>query len=243
LFPEIQLKDILSKPKTPKVDKLLIILSGSPKQSISTKEIKNLGQIYGLRGISSWNISQILIRSNGKAIKTLQGWELTKSGYEYVLNKYGQFMNQTQVIISTNLRNHLSKVINKDTRNFVEEAIIAFENKLFRSAVVLSWVGAIAVLYDYIIAHKLKEFNTECSKRIPKWKPALTPDDLAQLKESVFLDILVSISVIGKNVKQQLQICLDLRNGCGHPNSLIIAENRVASHIEILILNVFSKFV
>lgn len=62
------------------------------------------------------------------------------------------------------------------------------------------------------------------------------------MKESIFLDILESISVIGNDVKKELKKCLDLRNSCGHPNSLVIGENRVAAHVEILILNVFSKF-
>jgi hypothetical protein len=49
--------------------------------------------------------------------------------------------------------------------------------------------------------------------------------------------------VIGKNVKQLLQNeCLMLRNACGHPNSVSIAENSVAAHIEKLIKNVFARF-
>lgn len=48
--------------------------------------------------------------------------------------------------------------------------------------------------------------------------------------------------ILGKSVRQQLQKCLDLRNGCGHPNSLKLAEHSVSSHIEILMLNVFSRF-
>lgn len=62
------------------------------------------------------------------------------------------------------------------------------------------------------------------------------------MKESEFLSVLEKISVLGKSVRQQLQKGLELRNGCGHPNSLKLAEHTVSSHIEILVLNVFSKF-
>jgi hypothetical protein len=62
------------------------------------------------------------------------------------------------------------------------------------------------------------------------------------MKEAEFLDVLVALSILGKNVKQELENCLKLRNGCGHPNSLRIGEARVSAHIEILILNVFSRF-
>jgi hypothetical protein len=58
-----------------------------------------------------------------------------------------------------------------------------------------------------------------------------------------FLQILHAISVMGKNTKDELEACLKLRNTCGHPNSHRIGEHRVTSHVETLILNVFSNFV
>ena len=62
------------------------------------------------------------------------------------------------------------------------------------------------------------------------------------MREADFLDRLVAISVLGKNVKEELKECLDRRNACGHPNSYKIGANTVAHHIEILLLNVFKKF-
>ena len=67
-------------------------------------------------------------------------------------------------------------------------------------------------------------------------------DDLARMRESEFLDVAEGCSVIGKSVRKELNGCLDLRNGCGHPNTLRIAEARVTAHIEVLILNVYAKF-
>jgi hypothetical protein len=56
------------------------------------------------------------------------------------------------------------------------------------------------------------------------------------------LQVISAISVIGRNVKQGLEGALRLRNGCGHPNSLRVADVQVAAHIEVLLLNVFEKF-
>ncbi len=237
------LKDILSTTGLTQLDRILIILSTKPHDSFSIKDIKQLGLIYGIRSISKWNISSHLANSNGKAIRTTQGWEITSKGIEYVKNNLKVSLEKTpqKQIIST-LRNHLSQIQNQDTQNFLEEAIKCYEYNLFRSAVVLSWTGAISVLYDYVIANKLSDFNAECTRRNSKWKPAKTKDDLGRLKESDFLGTIAAISIIGKNVKQELENCLKLRNSCGHPNSLQISDNRVAAHIEILILNVFSKF-
>jgi hypothetical protein len=73
---------------------------------------------------------------------------------------------------------------------------------------------------------------------------AANADDLARMKEHDFLETLTAISVAGtgKNVKEELQQALKLRNACGHPNGLKIGEHTVAKHLEILMLNVFSKF-
>ena len=65
------------------------------------------------------------------------------------------------------------------------------------------------------------------------------------MKESDFLDIIGSppLSILGQNTKEELKNnCLKLRNACGHPGSLAIGENKVAAHLEVLMLNIFSKF-
>lgn len=144
--------------------------------------------------------------------------------------------------ITSTLRNHLSKITNSDTKIFVEEGIECFDRHLYRSAVILTWVGAISLLQTFVVDRFLTDFNNEAIKRDPKWYPAKTTDDLTRMKEYDFLQIIEKLSIIGKNVKQELEKQLQLRNGCGHPNTLQISENIVAAHIEVLILNVFSKF-
>jgi hypothetical protein len=144
---------------------------------------------------------------------------------------------------ANNLKPHLLKINDADTQAFVEEAIDCFEAGLYRSAVVMSWIGAISILYDYVVRNKLNEFNIEATKRNPKWKSAQTKDDLALMKESDFLDVLAALSIIGKNVKEQLKNnCLGLRNSCGHPNSFKVGRSMAESHLEILLLNVYDVF-
>lgn len=92
------------------------------------------------------------------------------------------------------------------------------------------------------MTNKLSEFNAEARRRNPKWKNAITSDDIGLMKEDDFLDVLQAISLIGKNVKQELKNGLTLRNGCGHPNSMKLAEHKVAAHMEDLTLNVFANF-
>jgi len=63
--------------------------------------------------------------------------------------------------------------------------------------------------------------------------------DFGRMKENDFLDRLVALCDIGKNVKAELAACLDRRNGCGHLNSMKLGPNTVAHHLEIFFLNVF----
>ncbi len=142
----------------------------------------------------------------------------------------------------TSLRKHMQNISNPNTIGFLEEAVHCFEQNLYRAAVVLSWIGAVSLLYDYVEQNCLTDFNTEATKRNNKWRPAKNADDLTQMKEHDFLDILDALSIIGKNVKQELQECLNRRNACGHPNNLTVGQNMAAAHLETLILNVFSKF-
>ena len=221
--------------------KLLLILSslGSPCQ---IKDIKSQAVQAGFRMPTSWNTSAILSRTKGKAIRTPQGWEITEAGSEH-LQKLGVFTASPAILhVSAELRKHASAIQNTEVREFVDEAVKCHELHLFRAAVVMSWLGAVAVLHDHVVNNHLVAFNAEAVRRNPKWKVAKTADDLGLMQERDFLDTLQAIPVIGKNVKNALVQCLDRRNGCGHPNSYKLSENTVAAHIEALILNVFSKY-
>lgn len=237
-----QLKDLLHKADFTSADKVLICLATDNSSAKAVKEIKAIATDSGLRAISKWNVSSLLSRSKGLAVLTSAGWELTSDGRNYVADLVGPFAAAPPPTIASGLRVHLAHISNKDVKAFVEEGIECFERQLYRSSIVLMWVGAISLLYDHIIKNCLSDFNTEARKRDPNWKEAKTSDDLSRMKEYDFLQIAERLSVIGKNVKQELEKQLKLRNACGHPNSLKVAEYIAAAHIEILILNVFSKF-
>jgi hypothetical protein len=213
-------------------------LAAPGKKEKSVGEIREIASGAGLREAQRWNISDLLRRSEGCAIRTPNGWELRE--FPESLKHLRRSQSATGGTLHR-LRNRLSN-ISEPSRSFIEEAVACLEHDLYRSAVVLSWVGAVALLFDHVISHKLNEFNTAAGIRLSKWRPAVTADDLARIKETEFLDVLEAISVIGKSVKKQLINCLDLRNGCGHPNSLRIADHTAAAHIEVLLLNVYTRF-
>jgi hypothetical protein len=223
-------------------DKLLIVLlfGGDNPQAVKDVRVKAVAQ--GVRAAKDWNISRLLGASKGRAILVSGGWELTASGRQHLaaLGITGDRVVEQQ---ATTLRKLLPKIASEKNRDFVAEAVSCYERKNLRAAAVLSWVGAVSILYDHVMRHALVKFSNEWVRRNPqKNKPITTVDDLSDLKEDTFLDILHAISVIGKSVKDELKGCLKFRNGCGHPNTLVVGETRVAAHLETLINNVYQKF-
>lgn len=233
--------DLISKPSLSRRDKLLLCIAFDVERPKHNKEIKEIANSAGLRESQKWNISSILGRSREFVVKTNSGWELTSQGLALVSSFAAKEIPSIAQQQAETLREQLSRITNRNTAKFVEEAIKCVEVKAYRAAVILSWVGAISILYDYVLENYLAAFNAEAKRQNPRWKDATTEDDLTRMREQDFLIILQSISVIGKSTKQELENCLRLRNGCGHPNSLEISENRAAAHMESLILNVFSR--
>lgn len=236
------LKDLLHKKEFSRKDKLLLVLATNAAAPRTVTQIRQVAVSHGLRAAKQWNISDILARGETYAIRTNAGWELNSDGRARVRAISGSPELSIATDAAVDLRAHLAAVASADTVAFLSEAIACLEARALRAAVVLAWVGAMAVLYDHVVQNSLAAFNAEATRRDPKWKMARTPDDLARMKEHDFLEVLENISIIGKNVKQELHGGLKLRNACGHPNSLRIGERRVSAHIETLILNVFQSF-
>ncbi|MCA8114953.1 hypothetical protein [Burkholderia cepacia] len=242
MFDQDAIKELLARSDITDRNKMLICLAHEPLQPKQVSEVKELAVSLGLRAAKGWNISQHFTKAKTLAIRTSSGWELTSAGRSLVAEIAGPMLPSVTGLVISALRKQLPTIANDATRAFAEESVRALEAKLYRSTIVLSWVGAVAVLYDHVLDKCLAAFNTEAQRRDPKWKDAKTHDDLARMKEHDFLQVLAALSVIGKNVKDELESCLKLRNGCGHPNSLSVGEHKASAHIETLIQNVFAKF-
>jgi hypothetical protein len=231
----------LHQKEVSRLDKALMILASEP-EPLQVKDMKGRAREAGLKIPDSWNLSDTLARSNGYAINDGRGWQITNAGKQHLHNVGVSMVSPAAVHVASELRDALSNISNPNTRAFVEEAIKCYEAELHRSAVVMSWLAAVHVLQTFVVSNRLADFNAEAKRVNEKWKPAKTEDDLGRMKESEFLDRLAAISVLGKNVKEQLQGCLDLRNAAGHPNSLEFGGPSVINHIDLLIRNVFKKF-
>jgi hypothetical protein len=222
-------------------DKLLLLLAAFDRPC-GIDELKEKSAAAGFKLPKKWNLSARLREAKGLAIPAPQGWEITNAGKQHLKNLGFGSGTPMAVHIASSLRAKLAEIESLETKTFVEEAIKCYEAELHKSAIVMSWLAAMYVLHQHIHANHLPPFNAEAVRIDQKWKPAKSLDDLGRMKEADFLDRIVAISVIGKNVKTELKSCLDRRNACGHPNSLKIGASTVDHHLEILLLNVFHPF-
>jgi hypothetical protein len=236
-----KLKEEVHRPGRTRADQVLLCLAVDDNRPKKPAELRSLAIAAGIPAAKKWNVSSVLASLKSLAIRSPEGWELSGAGQGEVARLLGTKTNAVTSAL-TSLRAAASKLKSADVRDFVDEAIACAEAAHHRAAVVLSWVGALAVLYEVVVAGHLAAFNTEAQRRDVKWRPAKTADDLARMKEHDFLQILETLSIVGKSVKAELEGCLKLRNGCGHPNTLKVSDNKVAAHIETLVLNVFAHF-
>ncbi len=240
-------EQLLFKPNLSQKDRILLLLSYNNFSPKSVKDLKSIGLNLGLTEIVRWNVSQILSNYNNLVISIDRKWNITSEGKQHIISLIDSKTNPKEHIIESGFDDDLiDQITNKDIRLFTEQAVGCYKEGFYRASVVLAWEGAIFVLYDYVIKNSLIAFNNEATRRFQnrreRWKSAINADDLTNMKESEFLEILVTISIIGKSVKKELLHKLDLRNSCGHPNSLTISKLTVASYLEFLVENIFQKF-
>lgn len=237
-----ELSNMLSSTEISNRDKLLLILNAANGKPLQSADVKKLAIESGLHEAENWNVSDSLTKANGLAVKVKDGWVLANDGKRYIKESHLSQPSSAK-IMSTELRVLLSTIKNTDSQTFVKEAISCLEVDAYKAAVVFIWIGAISVLYDFVIANHLSDFNREANRRDAKWKPATNRDDLTRMKESDFLDILGALSILNKNVKEHLKNTnLNFRNSCGHPNSIKVGKLNVEAHIEFLAQNVFAIF-
>jgi hypothetical protein len=242
LLSSSDLEAVLNKAGISNQDRALCCLAFDPLKTRSIGELRDIGVRSGWRGAKDANLSVYLGRAKGFAIQLPDGWKLTPEGQSHVAGLAGAPKSAVPTALTKSLRDHAAKIMDADTRAFVEEAIECVEHGQKRAAIVLSWVGAMSVLQDHVLKSKLTDFNKAGAKKYPKWTPIGTRDDLADLREHDFLQLAYDSSIIGKSVKDELEACLKRRNGCGHPNSLKVGDPAVAAHVDTLILNVFDKY-
>ena len=226
-----------------------------------TEQVKHMAyiyvKVYGDEVFTAKNIDKYFVLSHLQApTNTYQHFKELLIDNVFIKYKYGYvfqrdaFRNLEKEFseskpkrkISKTLRGLLSKIKDKNKIIFLEEAVSCYEIKAYRASIILTWLLVMDHIHEYVFNKKLSEFNVALSKQKLKIKNIKKKDDFLELKESKFIEICRSASIITGDSKKILDEKLGIRNSCAHPNDVIIKESKATNYIEDLIHNIISKY-
>lgn len=144
--------------------------------------------------------------------------------------------------------NHLKKVLRKvadpHRKAFLAEAISCLGVDALRATIIMTWIVTLDHLFEYVISHKLQDFNTTLHQRTGR-ESQLTitsQDDFSEIKESIFIEVCRSARIITKDVRKILDEKLGFRNTCSHPNAVSVGEAKTVAFVEDLVDNIIAKY-
>lgn len=228
----------------------VLMLLSQLDQPAKPAKIREKGVAIGFREVTQWNLSDVLKGAlrDGQAAQLCTGWKLLSPGHKVI----AAYLTAPLIAETRHsLDKYLEKIKDGQRRAFLEEAVRSFDVKAYRAAIVLSWVGAVHILQEHIIANQKSAFNAAGAARAAKYVaagkvfnfvPIKSAKDFGIIGEADVLQICQDAGILHKSEKQMLEDRLKLRNHCGHPNPLVIGEHSAANHLELLIVNVYSKY-
>jgi hypothetical protein len=191
-------------------------------------------------------LAALVNRKPKQALKDNRGYYLVLA----VRQRYDKAYlgSQSTVEVAKILKDLPASVPDVVEREFLNEALICFEHKAFRAAVVMTWNLAYSHLLEFILTHHLAAFNAKYPFVLPgKWakakaKPISAYDDFSvDLQESEVLEIAKSANAISTDVFKVLHSKLGRRNSAAHPSSVVIGQLQMDEFIHDLVTNVVLK--
>ena len=178
-----------------------------------------------------------------KYVKSNGGYKLQRHMREALSKKLGAETSTSQT--SATLRSLEHKLPTGSTKKFLAETLDCFEVGANRATIVMAWILAIDHLFDYILRHKLTEFNAALAKNTDKRvkvSVVTQRDDFSEIPEGKFIEFCRSSQVISNDVRKILDQKLGVRNSCAHPSGVSINRTKVIDFVEDLVENVVLKY-
>lgn len=178
-----------------------------------------------------------------KFIRAGTGYKLQRHMREVLSRKLGEKLDATRT--STTLRSLEQKIPAGSSRDFLIETIDCFEVGANRATIVMAWTLAVNQLFDYILKHKIAEFNASLaqnSDRRVKVSTINQRDDFCDIPEKKFIEFCRVAKIISNDVRKILDQKLEIRNSCAHPSGVKIKQSKVIEFVEDIVENVIIKF-
>ncbi len=178
-----------------------------------------------------------------KFVKAGNGYKLQRHMREALSKNLGAETTTSQT--SATLRSLGHKLPAGNAKEFLAETLDCFEVGANRAAIGMAWILAVNHLFDYILKHKLTEFNATLAKNTDKRVKVtliVQRDDFSDIPESKFIEFCRSANIISNDVRKILVQKLDTRNSCAHPSGVKIKRTKVIDFVEDLIENLVLKY-
>jgi hypothetical protein len=129
-------------------------------------------------------------------------------------------------------------------KDIFQEALKCLKYDAGRAAIIMVWNIAFYHLCQYILTHKLKEFNDRIPIRYAgKWKAANMPlikiyDDFGdEMSEREVIEVANSADIINGAMHKVYLAKLDERNSAAHPSTNHVTQVQAEGFIDNLIRN------
>jgi hypothetical protein len=210
-----------------------------------------IGQCFDDARLKSYSnipafLSRNATRKKGKRplfIRTHAGYQLERV-HEEDIGKTLQTEPARQEA-SQALTDLLKQLVDRDEKEFLQEAIDCYAVDARRAAIVMVWILTIHHLYKHILKKKLMEFNGALAKvtdRRVKVTVITSIDDFSDIPEAIFLDIARAAKIISNDVFKILGVKLGIRNSYAHPSAVLISQVKTTDFIIDLTQNVILKY-
>jgi len=138
------------------------------------------------------------------------------------------------------LQKKVSQISNTEEYDYLMEALACFRAGALRAAIVQTWAAAIRTIQYQCMLHSQNTINILAKKHYPKAKPIKRLDDLANLKDSIVLNVARDLGVIDSNERDILVTSLGTRNKCSHPGKYNPKPIKAAAFLEDILTIVYS---
>jgi hypothetical protein len=183
--------------------------------------------------------------SKGRSAKYVKASKGAYRLHRSTSNKISESLGTRRVVLQTSadLRALEANFPEGPKKRFLSEAVDCFEASANRAAVVMTWILALDHMFDYVLRHRLDDFNRALvANPDKKVKKIIVKDDFSDLKEVKIIELLRAANIISNDVRKILVDALGTRNTAAHPSSVEVARSKAVSVIEDLVTNVIRKF-
>lgn len=160
--------------------------------------------------------------------------------------KYDALYGEHQITLSVRqMVRDLVKVLPElEEQDIFQEAMVCLKYDAGRASIIMVWNIAFYHLCQYILKHRLKDFNDRMPVRFPgKWKAANGPfinkyaDFADEMNESQVIEVASSAGIIDGNMFKVYAGALGKRNSAAHPSTQHITQLQAEGFIDELVNN------